>query len=368
MVAGAAAAAVVDGDAVGVTAAMKAGVATVLQAPGLSNPRESQRSAAQAPLTQTRCLPIGNSAAISVPAANHLRGAGPATASPGQTGEAEASAGRSLPPKGPAARRNRGFPSSVMAERAAEKERENRASVHLQELRGNRAGGAGDAAGAAENQPRGIVSAKNGCRPSAIPTTMASTAQGQATGRWTTCTTTNRSRVDMVDRHPLAPQKKSVLPRLPGAKGMNHAMPQGGPGGGVAAAVTGVKEAAAGRQLPASLPARLAVRLRQHGTASPATGHNGGDGAPSGAVAAAIRQPKRARHRAFPVADRMISPRWQVAAMRTTKVWISSASRMPLRNAHPVATPVIPKRTTSWPRAGSAQCSMFPAGSKRSGL
>ena len=90
MVAGAAAAAVVDGDAVGVTAAMKAGVATVLQAPGLSNLRESQRSAARAPLTQTRCLPIGNSAAILVPAANHPRGTGPATASPGQTGEAEA--------------------------------------------------------------------------------------------------------------------------------------------------------------------------------------------------------------------------------------------------------------------------------------
>ena len=261
MVAGAAAAAVVDGDAVGVTAAMKAGVATVLQAPGLSTPRASEQSAARAPRTQTRCLPIGNSAVILVPAANHPREAGPATASPGQTGEAEASAGRSLPPKGPAARRNRGFPSSVMAERAAEKERENRASVHLQELRGNRAGGAGDAAGAAENQPRGIVSAKNGCRPSAIPTTMASTAQGQATGRWTTCTTTNRSRVDMVDRHPLAPLKKSVPPPLPGAKGMNHAMPQGGPGGGVAAAVTGAKEAAAGRQLPASLPVRLAVRM-----------------------------------------------------------------------------------------------------------
>jgi hypothetical protein len=54
--------------------------------------------------------------------------------------------------------------------------------------------------------------------------------------------------------------------------------------------------------------------------------------------------------------------------MRMTKVSISSASRMPPRHAHPVVTPVIPKRTTSSQRAGSAQCLMFPVGWRLSGL
>jgi len=187
VVADAAAVAAVDGDAVGATAATKADAAMVLRPSGLSNLRESQRSAAPVPLTPTCSLPIGSSGVISLPAANHHRRAGPATASPGLTEEAEASAGHCRPQREPAALRNRGFPSSVLAERtterAAEKERANRASVHQRELRGSSAGGAGDAAAAAENQPREIVSAKNGCRPNAIPTTMASTAQGPATGR-----------------------------------------------------------------------------------------------------------------------------------------------------------------------------------------
>ena len=373
MVADAAAAAAVDGGAVGATAVKKADAAMVLRPSGLSNLKESQRSAAPVSLTPTCCLPTGNSAVISLPAVNHHRGAGPATARRGQREEAGASAGHCRPQREPAATRNRGFPSSVLAEktaeRTAEKERATRASVHPRELRGSSAGGVGGAAAAAENQPREIVSAKNGCRPNAIPTTMASMAQGPATGRWTTCTTTNRSRVDMVDRPHPARLKKNVLPPLPGATGMNREIPPGGPGGGAAVVVTGAK-AAAGRQPRASLLARQwqGVRLR-HGTVSHAMGLNGGDGAPNGAaVAAAIQRPKRARHRVFPAADRMISPRWQVAETRMTKVWISSASRMPLRNVPPVATPVTPKRTTSWPRAGSAQCSMCPAGSRRSGL